>query len=92
LVFARRAKDPSTGVTISTRPSSGPKGWDEPPRIIAALIRVAGSFDLAEDALQEALAAAVADWRRSGVPRNLGAWIMAVAANRWLDHGALLGR
>jgi SAM-dependent methyltransferase len=78
-VFARRAKDPSTGVTISTRPSSGPKGWDEPPRNIAALIRVAGSFDLAEDALQEALAAAVADWRMSGVPRNPGAWIMAVA-------------
>ena len=46
---------------------------DETPRIIAALIRSAGSFDLAEDALQESLAAAVTHWRRSGVPRNPGA-------------------
>ena len=58
----------------------------ETPRIIAGLIRSAGSFDLAEDALQESLAAAVADWRRSGVPRNPGAWIMAVAQRKLVDH------
>ncbi len=60
---------------------------DETPRIIAALIRIAGSFDVAEDALQEALAAAVADWRKSGVPRNPGAWIMAVAQRKLIDYG-----
>src|SRR5262249_56408643 len=58
----------------------------ETPRIIAALIRAAGSFDLAEDALQEALAAAVAHWRRSGLPRNPGAWITAVAERKLIDH------
>jgi RNA polymerase sigma-70 factor (ECF subfamily) len=59
---------------------------DETPRIIATLIRMAGSFDLAEDALQEALAAAVAHWRRSGLPRNPGAWITAVAQRKLIDH------
>jgi RNA polymerase sigma-70 factor (ECF subfamily) len=59
----------------------------ETPRIIAALIRVAGSFDLAEDALQEALAAAVIHWRTSGVPNNPGAWIMAVAQRKLIDFG-----
>jgi RNA polymerase sigma-70 factor (ECF subfamily) len=59
----------------------------ETPRIIAALIRVAGSFDLAEDALQEALAAAVVHWRKSGVPNNPGAWIMAVAQRKLIDFG-----
>src|SRR5215510_7034409 len=59
----------------------------EAPRIIAALIRVAGSFDLAEDALQEAIAAALEYWRRSGVPNNPGAWIMAVAQRKLIDFG-----
>ncbi len=59
----------------------------ETPRIIAALIRAAGSFDLAEDALQEALAAAVVHWRKSGVPNNPGAWIMAVAQRKLIDFG-----
>src|SRR5262249_37880613 len=55
------------------------------PRIIPAVIRVAGSFDLAEDALQEALASAVAHWQRSGVPDNPGAWIMAAAQRKLID-------
>jgi RNA polymerase sigma-70 factor (ECF subfamily) len=59
----------------------------ETPRIIAALIRVAGSFELAEDALQEALTAAVVHWGRSGVPANPGAWIMAVAQRKLIDFG-----
>jgi RNA polymerase sigma-70 factor (ECF subfamily) len=58
----------------------------ETPRIIAGLIRSAGSFDLAEDALQESLAVAITDWRRSGVPRNPGAWIMAVAQRKLVDY------
>ena len=59
---------------------------DETPRIIAALIRIARSFDLAEDALQEATTAAVVHWRRSGVPRNPGAWITAVAHRKLIDQ------
>jgi RNA polymerase sigma-70 factor (ECF subfamily) len=57
----------------------------EAARIVAALIRTSGSFDRAEDALQEALTAAVAHWGTSGVPRNPGAWVMAVAQRRLVD-------
>jgi RNA polymerase sigma-70 factor (ECF subfamily) len=60
--------------------------YEQSGRIIASLIRIAGSFDLAEDAFQEALAAAVKDWRRSGVPRNPGAWVMAVAQRKLIDY------
>jgi RNA polymerase sigma-70 factor (ECF subfamily) len=57
----------------------------EGPRIVSALIRKSGSFDLAEDALQEALASAFVHWPRAGVPRNPGAWIMAVAQRKLID-------
>jgi len=57
----------------------------EAPRIIASLIRISGSFDLAEDALQESMAAALAHWRRSGVPRNPGAWLTTVAHRKLID-------
>ena len=54
-------------------------------RIIAGLIRASGSFDLAEDALQEAFAAALAHWREGGVPRNPAAWITTAAHRRLID-------
>jgi RNA polymerase sigma-70 factor, ECF subfamily len=57
---------------------------DERARIIAALIRVSGSFDRAEDALQEAFAAALPSWQ-SGAPRNPAAWIMTAAQRRLVD-------
>jgi DNA-directed RNA polymerase specialized sigma24 family protein len=57
----------------------------EAGRILAALIRVSGSFDLAEEALQEALAAAVAHWQTEGIPRNPGAWITAAAQRKMID-------
>ncbi len=58
---------------------------EEGPRIVSALIRKSGSFDLAEDALQEAFTAAFVHWPKSGVPRNSGAWIMAVAQRKLID-------
>jgi RNA polymerase sigma-70 factor (ECF subfamily) len=54
-------------------------------RIIATLIRLSGSFDLAEDALQEAFASAVARWEKDGTPRNPGAWLTTVAHRKLLD-------
>src|SRR5260221_6976420 len=59
----------------------------ESGRIIATLIRIAGSFDLAEEAMQEAFAAAVANWPEKGVPDNPGAWITSVAHRKLVDHG-----
>jgi predicted RNA polymerase sigma factor len=58
---------------------------EEYGRIIATLIRLSGSFDLAEESLQEAFATAVAAWARDGVPRNPGAWLTTVAHRKLLD-------
>ena len=58
----------------------------ESGRIIATLIRISGSFDLAEEAMQEAFAAAVAHWPARGVPENPGAWITSVAHRKLVDH------
>src|SRR5258708_1075044 len=57
----------------------------ESGRIIASLIRVFGSFDRAEEAMQEAFASALSFWPQRGVPRNPGAWIMATAHRKLID-------
>jgi RNA polymerase sigma-70 factor (ECF subfamily) len=54
-------------------------------RIIATLIRISGSFDLAEEALQEAFTSAIARWPESGVPDNPAAWITTAAHRRLID-------
>lgn len=58
---------------------------EEYGRIIATLIRISGSFDLAEEALQDAFAAAVTHWKTDGPPRNPGAWLTTVAHRKLVD-------
>lgn len=58
---------------------------EEYGRIIATLIRISGSFDLAEEALQEAFTAAVSKWEHEGRPHNPGAWLTTVAHRKLLD-------
>jgi len=58
---------------------------EEYGRITAGLIRVSGSFDLAEEALQEAFAAAASNWEQEGTPQNPGAWLTTVAHRKLLD-------
>lgn len=58
---------------------------EEYGRIIATLIRQSGSFDLAEEALNEAFVAAAESWERDGPPRNPGAWLTTVAHRKLLD-------
>jgi RNA polymerase sigma-70 factor (ECF subfamily) len=58
---------------------------EEYGRIIATLIRISGSFDLAEEALQEAFIVAVSKWELEGSPDNPGAWLTTVAHRRLLD-------
>src|SRR5438067_4793772 len=55
-------------------------------RIVATLIRVTGDFDVAEEAAQEAFAAAVNDWRASGVPDSPAAWILQTARHKAIDY------
>jgi RNA polymerase sigma-70 factor (ECF subfamily) len=54
--------------------------------VLATLIRQAGDFQLAEDAVQDAFEGAVTAWRRDGVPANPGAWITTAARRRAIDR------
>src|SRR5687768_12192316 len=55
-------------------------------RIVATLIRSFGDFEIAEDAAQEAFAAAVDQWRVSGVPDSPSAWIIQTARHKAIDR------
>ena len=59
----------------------------ESGRIIATLIRLARSFDRAEEAMQEAFASALASWPEKGIPDNPAAWITAAAHRKLIDQG-----
>jgi len=58
----------------------------ESARIIAGLARVVRDVGLAEELAQDALVAALEQWPESGVPDNPGAWLMAAAKHRAIDH------
>ena len=58
----------------------------ESPRLIAGLARIVRDVGLAEDLAQDALVAALEQWPESGVPGNPGAWLMATAKHRAIDH------
>lgn len=54
---------------------------DDSRRVYATLVRLLGDFDLAEEVMQEAFAAAVTQWQRDGIPANPRADL-----NRWLGR------
>src|SRR5436853_2477473 len=58
----------------------------ESARLIAGLARLVGDIGVAEDLAQDALVAALEQWPQSGVPDNPGAWLMATAKHRAIDH------
>jgi RNA polymerase sigma-70 factor (ECF subfamily) len=60
----------------------------ESGRIIAGLIRISRSFDLAEEAMQDAFAAAVVSWRTEGIPCNPAAWIATTARRKLIDYAS----
>ena len=69
----------------------------ESARLIAGLARIVGDIGVAEDLAQDALVAALEQWggAASGVPDNPGAWLMATAKHRAIDHlrrGKMLDR
>src|SRR5690349_2277999 len=55
-------------------------------KVIAALIRALGDFDLAEEALQEALTVALERWARDGIPPNPAAWLVTTAKRKAIDN------
>src|SRR2546427_10636712 len=58
----------------------------ESARIIAGLTRIVRDVGLAEELAQDALVVALQQWPESGVPDNPGAWLMATAKHRAIDH------
>ena len=57
----------------------------ESRRVFAALIRLLGDFDLAEEAVQTAFAAALEQWPREGVPANPRAWLVSTGRFKAID-------
>src|SRR6266581_304802 len=57
----------------------------ESRRVLATLIRLLGDFDLAEEALHDAFAAAVEQWPREGVPANPRTWLVSAGRFKAID-------
>ena len=59
---------------------------EESRRVLATLIRLLGDFELAEEALHDAFAAALTQWPRDGVPRNPRAWLVSAGRFKAIDQ------
>jgi RNA polymerase sigma-70 factor (ECF subfamily) len=59
---------------------------DESGRILATLIRLVGDFDLAEEVMHDAFAAAIEKWPGHGVPDNPRAWLVSTARHKAIDR------
>lgn len=57
----------------------------EARRVFATLVRLVGDFDLAEDVMQEAFAAALQQWQDEGIPKNPAAWLISVGKFKAID-------
>src|ERR1700693_4353051 len=55
-------------------------------RIAAAVIRLVGDFDLAEESIHDAFATALEQWPREGVPANPRAWLIGTARHKAIDR------
>jgi RNA polymerase sigma factor (sigma-70 family) len=55
------------------------------PQVLGAVVRRYGHFDIAEDAVQEAMLAAATQWPSEGLPNNPKGWLITVAARRFTD-------
>jgi RNA polymerase sigma factor (sigma-70 family) len=74
-------------VTVSATHSAIDAVWRiESAKVIAGVARMVRDVGLAEELAQDALLAALETWPGTGVPDNPGAWLMAAAKNRALDH------
>jgi RNA polymerase sigma-70 factor (ECF subfamily) len=81
--------------TAGRRPGADPDGArvridatfrHEAARLVGALTRLLGDFDVAEEAVQDALAEALARWPAEGVPERPAAWLQTTARNRAIDR------
>ena len=65
---------------------------DDSRRVFATLVRLLGDFDAAEEAMHEAFAAAMAQWREDGIPGNPVAWLVSTGRFRAIDSMRRMAR
>src|ERR687889_1582541 len=80
-----RAADMGENEAGASRERVGEVYRSESRRVFATLVRLLGDFDLAEDALHNAFAAAVEQWPREGVPDNPRAWLVSAGRFKAID-------
>ena len=84
-----RGRNPTDGGTIATAETHAALAAvfrEEAGRLTAALVRILGDFDVAEEIVQDALVAALEHWPVEGIPDKPGAWLMTVAKRRALNQ------
>ena len=82
---SERSVPPDAGLPASVHERVESIYRSESRRVLATLIRLLGDFDLAEEALHDAFAAAVDRWPREGVPSNPRAWLVSAGRFRAID-------
>src|SRR5690349_9454850 len=80
--LARGGTIGSTADTRSTEQAVAAVFREEAGRLTAAMVRVLGNFDIAEEVVQDSLVTALETWPRQGIPENPGAWLMTTARRR----------
>src|SRR5919205_973693 len=80
-----RAADMREQPVTASREKVGEVYRSESRRVFATLVRLLGDFDLAEDALHNAFAAALEQWPRAGMPENPRAWLVSVGRFKAID-------
>ena len=74
------------GVCLPSRPELELVFRRATGQVLATLIRHLGDFDLAEEALQDAIVAALERWSTAGMPQNPGAWLLTTARHKAIDR------
>jgi len=59
---------------------------EEAGRLVGALLRILGNFEVAEEVVQDALLVALESWPVEGIPEQPGAWLLTVARRRAIDQ------
>src|SRR6266567_1620296 len=59
---------------------------EEAGKLVGALLRLLGNFEVAEEIVQDALLVALERWPVEGIPERPGAWLLTVARRRAIDH------
>ncbi len=73
------------GMTTDIRKTLDTLYTTESRRILATLIRLLGDFDIAEDAMHDAFAAAAEKWNEEGIPENPRAWLVSTGRFKAID-------